>query len=95
MAGVVAAAGVVPPNRPDVTVNWRKHRAPGDVTFKPERVALHTKSDPKVFLEAATTATFAAPGEYILRAQVNDDSGDGGGGDQCCWTTAHVRVTVK
>jgi hypothetical protein len=26
---------------------------------------------------------------------VNDDSGDGGGGDQCCWTTAHVKVTVK
>jgi hypothetical protein len=80
---------------PDITVNWRKHRAPGGVTFAPERIALRTKNDPKAFLEATTTATFAAPGEYILRAQVNDESGDGGGGDQCCWTTAHVRVTVK
>jgi hypothetical protein len=80
---------------PDITVNWRKHRAPGAVTFSPDRIPLHTKKDPKAFLEATTTATFAAPGEYILRAQVNDDSGDGGGGDQCCWTTAHVRVTVK
>ena len=80
---------------PDITVNWRKHRAPGAVTFAADRIPLHTKKDPKVFLEAATTATFAAPGEYVLRAQVNDDSGDGGGGDQCCWTTAHVRVTVK
>jgi hypothetical protein len=80
---------------PDITVNWRTHRAPGAVTFAPERIPLHTKKDPKVFLEATTTATFAAPGEYILRAQVNDDSGDGGGGDQCCWTTAHVRVAVK
>ena len=41
------------------------------------------------------TATFTAPGEYVIRAQVNDESGDGGGGDQCCWTTAHVRVNVK
>ena len=80
---------------PDITVNWRKHRAPGAVTFAPDRIPLRTKSDPKAFLEATTTATFAARGEYILRAQVNDDSGDGGGGDQCCWTTAHVRVMVK
>jgi hypothetical protein len=80
---------------PDITVNWRLHRAPGKVTFDPPRIGLHTKGDPKAFLEAITTARFDAPGEYILRAQVNDDSGDGGGGDQCCWTTAHVRVVVK
>jgi hypothetical protein len=80
---------------PDITVTWKKHRAPGNITFSPERIPLYTKGDPKAFAEAATTAIFAAPGEYILRAQVNDDSGDGGGGDQCCWTTAHVRVTVK
>jgi len=46
-------------------------------------------------LEATTTATFDAPGEYALLAQVNDESGIGGDGDQCCWTTAHVAVTVK
>ena len=92
-AGGGAGRGAAEP--PDITVNWRKHRAPGGVTFAPERIALRTKNDPKAFLEATTTATFAAPGEYILRAQVNDESGDGGGGDQCCWTTAHVRVTVK
>ena len=33
--------------------------------------------------------------EYWLRAQINDSSGDCGGGDQCCWTSAHVRVIVK
>jgi hypothetical protein len=80
---------------PDIIVTWKKHRAPGNVTFTPPRVPLHTKGDPKTFVEAAATATFDAPGEYVLRAQVNDDSGDGGGGDQCCWTTAHVRVMVK
>ena len=80
---------------PDITVNWRKHRGPGDVRFAQDRIPLVTKGDPKLFLEARTTATFTAPGEYIIRAQVNDQSGDGGGGDQCCWTTAHVRVNVK
>ena len=30
-----------------------------------------------------------------LRAQVNDSSGDGGRGEQCCWTNAHVKVIVK
>lgn len=80
---------------PDITVSWKKHHAPGGVTFAPDRIPLYTKGDPTLFLDATTTATFDAPGEYILRAQVNDESGDGGGGDQCCWTTAHVNVTVK
>jgi hypothetical protein len=81
--------------RPDMIVNWKKHRAPGGVTFARDRIPLHTKGDPKLFLEATTTATFDAPGEYVLLAQVNDESGVGGDGDQCCWTTAHVAVTVK
>ena len=37
---------------------------------------------------------FSKPGEYILRAQSNDASGDGGGGFQCCWTNVYVKVTV-
>jgi hypothetical protein len=65
------------------------------VTFAQAQIPLVTKGDQKLILEASTTATFSAPGEYVLRAQVNDTSGDGGGGEQCCWTTAHVRVNVK
>jgi hypothetical protein len=83
-----------PASPPDITVNWRKHRGDG-VTFAPPRIPLITKRDPKLVLEATTTATFSAPGEYIIRAQVNDTSGDGGGGEQCCWTTALVKVEVK
>ena len=45
--------------------------------------------------DASTTAAFSAPGEYILRLQANDATGDGGGGFQCCWTNAHVKVVVK
>ena len=84
-----------PANPPDITVNWRKHRGPGNVTFAQTRIPLVTKRNPTLYLEATTTATFAAPGEYIIRAQVNDTSGDGGGGEQCCWTTALVRVDVR
>ena len=65
------------------------------MTFAQSRIPLVTKRDPTLYLEATTTVTFAAPGEYVVRAQVNDTSGDGGGGDQCCWTTATIIVNVK
>ena len=45
--------------------------------------------------KATTTATFTTAGEYILRVQVNDATGEGGGGFQCCWTNAHVKVVVS
>lgn len=69
-------------------VYWSKFRGPGGVTFENARPA----PDPEG--KATTSAKFAAPGEYILRAQANDATGDGGGGFQCCWTNAHVKVTV-
>jgi hypothetical protein len=78
----------------DVSVIWKKYRGPGEVKVADERIALMNKGDAKALMEATTTATFSVPGEYWMRAQVNDNSGDGGGGDQCCWTTAHVKVTV-
>lgn len=81
--------------RPDVLVHWHKYRGPGPVTFSPARVPVATMGDPARVVEASTTATFSVPGEYVLRAQISDESGESGGGDQCCWTTAHVKVTVK
>jgi hypothetical protein len=45
--------------------------------------------------QATTTATFSAAGDYVLRLQANDSSGDGGGGFQCCWSNVHVKVVVK
>jgi len=75
---------------PAVAVTWAKHRGPGDVKFGEAR-----QEFPKLEGQTSTTAIFSAPGEYIVRATVNDSSGDGGGGDQCCWTTAHVKVVVE
>ena len=45
--------------------------------------------------KASTTASFGEPGEYILEVTANDISGAGGGGFQCCWTSAQMKVQVK
>jgi hypothetical protein len=89
------AAAAAREKRGDIQVLWKKYRGPGDVKIAQETINLENGGDAKKFLEAKTTATFSAPGTYWLRAQVNDSSGNGGGGDQCCWTTAHIVVNVK
>lgn len=83
---------------PPVEFTWSKYRGPGTVTFdkaKPETEKLAGGNVNEPFKgKAATTATFSEPGEYILHVTANDFSGDGGGGEVCCWTTAMVKVTV-
>jgi hypothetical protein len=86
--GVRAPEAARRPARP-VAVSWSKFRGPGTVTFDNAAPAVDEKTG-----AAATAAMFSAPGEYTLRLQANDATGDGGGGFQCCWTTAHVKVTV-
>jgi hypothetical protein len=86
----VRAPEVRPRPGPPANLIWSKFRGPGSVSFE-NAAPMVGEADGK----ATTTATFSAPGEYILRAQSNDVSGDGGGGFQCCWTNALVRVTVK
>ena len=78
-----------------VSLRWSKYRGPGAVTFantKPlaEKIPGNAAFNGK----AATTATFSEPGDYILHVLVNDYSGEGGNGYQCCWTTGQVKVTV-
>ena len=90
-----AAAAAAANRRGDFRVSWKKYRGPGDVKFAHDLLPLENGGDAKKFVEAKTTATFSAPGTYWLRAQVNDSSGEGGGGDQCCWTSAHIVVNVK
>lgn len=73
-----------------VALTWFKHQGPGDVTF----------SDPKPPVDpadgkATTTATFSAPGDYLLRLRANDASGVSNAGHaQCCWTNGFVKVRV-
>ena len=72
------------------TVSFHKFRGPGKVTFDKARIPVTKQGD---MIGAA--ATFAAPGDYLLRVQANDESGEGGGGFQCCWTNTYLKVTVK
>ena len=85
--------------RPPVTLVWSKYRGPGQVTFDKARPAVEPAakgSGNEAFSGKATTkAKFSEPGEYVLHVTVNDYSGDGGGGFQCCWTTGLVKVSVK
>ncbi len=78
------------PNAPPrLAVTWSKYRGPGDVTFSEAKPKLEADG------KAPTTATFSQPGEYTLRVQANDSTGEGGGGFQCCWTNTYVKVHVK
>lgn len=83
-----------------VTVTWSKFRGPGNVTLSNPRSGAEKTDFPSppnaAFTgKATTTATFSEPGEYMLRIAGNDWSGEGGGGFQCCWTTARIKVSVQ
>jgi hypothetical protein len=92
--------GAARPNAPAVVIGWSKFRGPGAVSFANQIPAVEN-ADFKAPLAtafhgmASTTATFSEPGDYVLHAQANDWSGEGGRGFQCCWSNAQVRVTVK
>jgi hypothetical protein len=82
------AAAQVPPRRPRVNATLSKYRGPGEITFASSRPTVEKEM-------VSTTATFSLPGEYIIRIEGNDSSGVGGGGFQCCWTTAYLKVNIK
>jgi len=72
------------------TVSFHKFRGPGKVAFDKARIPVDQQG---AMISAA--ATFDTPGEYLLRVQANDESGEGGFGFQCCWTNAYIKVTVR
>ena len=74
-----------------VTLTWFKHQGPGDVKFANASPKVQSPDAP-----ATTTATFSAPGEYILRVRANDASGIAGAGHaQCCWSNGFLKVVVR
>ena len=83
---------------PPVTIFWSHFRGAGQVTFdkaRPEMQKLAGGNISEPFRgKYTTTVKFSAPGEYVLHMTANDYSGDGGGGEVCCWTSAMVKVTV-
>jgi hypothetical protein len=84
---------------PPVELTWSKYRGPGSVEFDSTQPKLETLAGGAVNVpftgKATVTARFSQPGEYVLHVLANDYSGDGGGGEVCCWTTALMRVSVK
>jgi hypothetical protein len=74
-----------------LTALWFKHQGPAaDVVFTPQRIKIEDGLG-----RATTEVTFTEPGEYVLRARVDNwNANDSSGGDQCCWTNAYVPVTV-
>jgi hypothetical protein len=71
------------------TVSLHKFRGPGAVTFDKARLPVTTQGG-----QVTANATFSEPGEYLLRVQANDESGEGGGGFQCCWTNTYLKATI-
>jgi len=68
-------------------VSWTQHRGPGHVDF----------AEPQMYVSrddgmGATTATFSAPGDYLLRVQSIYSTADFE--YHCCWTNGYVPVTV-
>ena len=74
---------------PPLAVRWSRFRGPGIVRIKePLPIAVGTDGT------ATITATFLSAGEYVMRAQVNQGSGESGAGAQCCWTGALLTIVV-
>lgn len=84
---------------PAVSLTWSEFRGPGEVKFdhekpKIEKAAFMAPPGTAFSGKASVSATFSEPGDYILEVTANDLSGVGGGGFQCCWTSAQVKVSV-
>jgi hypothetical protein len=81
---------------PPVVLVWSKYRGPGEVKFDSASPKFETLQGGFAAFsgKARVNATFSAAGDYMLHVTANDYSGEGGGGEVCCWTTAIVKVAV-
>jgi hypothetical protein len=90
LAALGLPEGFTPP--PPIAVKWAVYRQPAGATvkFDPDNPSIDKDNGGK----NTTNATFSTAGDYTLRVQVNDSTGEGGGGFQCCWSNAYVKVAV-
>jgi hypothetical protein len=84
-----------------VSSHWTLYRGPAPVKIDNERpkttklTELKAAPSGTVFFGTITNnITFSQPGQYMLNVQAYDSTGMGGGGFQCCWTNAYVKVDV-
>ena len=74
-----------------ITFRFFKYSGPGEVAFSAAEVPLEGNGT------AATSATFSAPGEYVVYVRANTGEPRqyiSSGQEQCCWTNGYVKVTV-
>lgn len=104
-AALAAARGGRGGRQNPISVTWHKHRGPAGDTlkFEPSNPMVAADAEAvKLFAKpgdytgkATTIVTFSEAGEYWLRAQINDATGNGGGGDQCCWSNVLLKINVQ
>jgi hypothetical protein len=81
------------------------HQGPGDVMFDVAKVTGRERAreggesgavgGANGWTEVSTSATFTAPGDYVVRLRVdNFEAPDSQFDNQCCWSNAFVPVTV-
>jgi hypothetical protein len=70
-----------------VTLNWIRYRGAGAVT-----IADATKALPDSNGDATITATFAEPGDYVLRVEASDTEIHD---FHCCWSNGYVHASVS
>jgi hypothetical protein len=70
-----------------VTLNWIRYRGAGAVT-----IADATKAVPDGNGDATITATFAEPGEYVLRVEASDTEIHD---FHCCWSNGYIHASVS
>jgi hypothetical protein len=82
---------------PPVVLTWSKYRGPGEVKFNSANPKFETIAGSTAAFsgKAPVSVTFSAAGEYLLHVTANDDAGEGGSGEVCCWTTAIVKVSAS
>jgi hypothetical protein len=68
-----------------VTLTWARYRGAGAVTIGDATKSLKENGD------ASLTATFAEPGEYVLRVEASDTEIHD---FHCCWSNGYVHATV-